>query len=84
MSSTASNYDLSMLAYGTILAVLSMKFSLATCLSTLSTLTSSVYMFVSITLTYGVMMFASSYIEEEHHFWYWTASAWMVYLFKKG
>jgi len=29
---------------------------------------------------YGVMMFASSYVEEEHHFWYWTCSSWVVYL----
>jgi len=27
------------------------------------------------TVTYGVMMFASSYVEEEQLFWYWMATA---------
>ena len=26
-------------------------------------------------------MFASSYVEEEQHFWYWTSSAWLGWLF---
>ena len=33
-----------------------------------------------ITVLYGVMMFASSYVEEEQHYWYWMTSAWLVYL----
>lgn len=32
---------------------------------------------------YGVMMFASSYVEEEQQFWYWATSAWMVVLMTK-
>lgn len=27
------------------------------------------------------MMFASSYVEEEQHFWYWTTSAWILCLY---
>jgi ethanolamine phosphate transferase 2 subunit G len=27
---------------------------------------------------YSAMMFASSYVEEEQHFWYWVTSAWLV------
>jgi hypothetical protein len=30
------------------------------------------------------MMFASSYVEEEHNFWYWIASGWFFALFLKG
>lgn len=36
--------------------------------------------FIAITVTYGIMMFASSYVEEEQHFWYWATSAWLVLL----
>lgn len=34
-----------------------------------------------VTILYGTMMFASSYVEEEQHFWYWTTSAWFALLF---
>jgi hypothetical protein len=27
------------------------------------------------------MMFASSFVEEEQHFWYWSASGWLAYLY---
>lgn len=33
--------------------------------------------FMLMTLAYGAMMFASSYVEEEHQFWYLLASAWL-------
>jgi len=39
--------------------------------------------FLAMTVAYGVMMFASSFIEEEHHFWYWVASGWFMLLFLK-
>jgi hypothetical protein len=26
------------------------------------------------------MMFASSYVEEEHHYWYWVTSGWITYI----
>jgi ethanolaminephosphotransferase len=34
-------------------------------------------------LAYAVMMFASSFVEEEQHFWYWVASGWFMALFLK-
>ena len=33
---------------------------------------------------YGTMMFASSYVEEEHHFWYWASSGWLALLLLKA
>lgn len=33
---------------------------------------------------YGTMMFASSYVEEEHHFWYWASSGWLTLLLLKA
>ncbi|MGG6497429.1 UNVERIFIED_CONTAM: hypothetical protein NY603_31355, partial [Bacteroidetes bacterium 56_B9] len=36
--------------------------------------------FALISLLYGVMMFASSYVEEEQHFWYWLTPAWLTVL----
>lgn len=39
--------------------------------------------FAAIAAAYGAMMFASSFVEEEHHFWYWTASGWFMALFLK-
>lgn len=29
-------------------------------------------------------MFASSYVEEEQHFWYWAATGWLALLAIKG
>lgn len=34
-----------------------------------------------IQITHGTIMFASSYVEEEHHFWYWMSSAWVSWLY---
>jgi ethanolaminephosphotransferase len=79
MSSMASNYDMSKLIQGTSAAAVALL--LATASSAMSVGgTVDVVPFALITLLYGVMMFASSYVEEEQHFWYWSASAWLLYL----
>ncbi|GKT73265.1 GPI ethanolamine phosphate transferase [Colletotrichum tofieldiae] len=73
MSSMASNYDMGRLHIGEAVAVLGTG-------SLVVGARSSLIPLLAITVTYGVMMFASSYVEEEQHFWYWTTSAWLVYL----
>jgi len=40
--------------------------------------------FATVTIAYGIMMFASSYVEEEQQFWYWACSGWLVFLAMKG
>lgn len=71
----ASNYDMPRLVLGQIIA-------LAAFVATSSSisLTATHAPFAVMTLSYGIMMFASSYVEEEHHFWYWMTSAWFAFL----
>jgi ethanolaminephosphotransferase len=79
MSTTASNYDVSKLFLGTFLAFVS--FALAYFSSNKMKHFSSSGIFYMITLfLYGISMFASSYVEEEHNFWYLMASTWLLYL----
>ncbi|KAI1093336.1 alkaline phosphatase-like protein [Rostrohypoxylon terebratum] len=84
MSSMASNYDMSMLAYGGLTTVFASILVTYVAITSASTRASNLAPFVSITALYGIMMFASSYVEEEHHFWYWATSAWLLYLIIKS
>ncbi|KAK1968085.1 GPI ethanolamine phosphate transferase [Colletotrichum sublineola] len=70
MSSMASNYDMDRLHIGEAVAVLSTG-------SLVFGARPNLIPLLAIAVAYGVMMFASSYVEEEHHFWYWTTSAWL-------
>jgi ethanolamine phosphate transferase 2 subunit G len=81
MSSTASNYDLSCLTLGSIVSFVSVILSIAALRPKFSQITSTGAFFTLLLVLYSIMMFASSYVEEEQHFWYWTASAWFFYLF---
>ena len=81
MSSTASNYDVPRLALGTILAITSFCLALITLYPGLKSISAPGFSFALTVNLYGVLMFASSYVEEEHHFWYWSTSAWSFYLF---
>lgn len=80
MSSTASNYDVSRLFIGTALALLSVVLTLFT-LPSVRTITSAGVSYGMLLVLYGNLMFASSYVEEEHNFWYWATSGWFFYLF---
>jgi ethanolaminephosphotransferase len=78
MSSMASNYDMSRLITSQVLAAVAV---LCAVLGTHHVSGQNFRTFLPfgfITVAYGVMMFASSYVEEEQHFWYWTTTAWLA------
>lgn len=81
MSGMASSYDIPMLMYGEAAAIMaSIAAIYAVVVTTTTANLSGLVPFMLVTVSYGVMMFASSYIEEEQHFWYWITSAWLCYL----
>ena len=83
MSSTASNYDLGRLNAGIVLAAVATVTCLATAFTALLASRSSGLWTSLVIILYGAMMFASSYVEEEQHFWYWASSGWIAWLFLK-
>ncbi|EGZ72112.1 hypothetical protein NEUTE2DRAFT_90037 [Neurospora tetrasperma FGSC 2509] len=83
MSGMASNYDMSRLILGQVTALLAVIFSLSATIKTVSP-TRSLTPLLVISIAYSVMMFASSYVEEEQHFWYLATSTWFGYLTLRG
>ncbi|KAE9970373.1 hypothetical protein BLS_004955 [Venturia inaequalis] len=85
MSSTASNYDVSRLVSGTTLVTLSFILTFIVLLTDSTSMGIDSLFFLIINVLYGAMMFASSYVEEEQHFWYWITGGWVAYLaFRKS
>lgn len=80
MASTASNYNLPRLFMGTGLAFLICALAFFTLPSFRPITPAGVYFSLSVAL-YAILMFASSYVEEEHNFWYWATSGWFFCLF---
>lgn len=79
LSSTASSYDVPRMFTGIAIAGASLILTLlAFPVLWPPRLAGTALAIVS--LLYGVMMFASSYVEEEQHFWYWTTPAWLTLL----
>lgn len=79
LSSTASSYDVPRMATGVALAFASSVLAV----SAFPTFWPPSLAGSALTLTtllYGVMMFATSYVEEEQHLWYWVTPAWLAFL----
>lgn len=80
LSTTASSYKVELLAKGAAIAGVSLILAVNSRHSNWPP-TSAGLGFGLITGLYGIMMFATSYVEEEQHFWYWATAAWMAYLY---
>ena len=80
MSSMASNYDLQGLFQGQALAIVATALGAVSVFVCGETSASTVLPLLLVTAPYGIMMFASSYVEEEHHYWYWSSTMWLAYL----
>jgi ethanolamine phosphate transferase 2 subunit G len=83
MSSTASNYDVGKLQLGVFITTLATLAIAYVATSVILPASRTLVGAFALCLAYGGIMFASSYVEEEHHFWYWSASAWLVLLWAK-
>ncbi|KAI5919975.1 GPI ethanolamine phosphate transferase [Camillea tinctor] len=79
MSSMASNYNMDRLMAGGATAAVASVVGISA-IASAGIDPRSLGSFALITVLYGIMMFASSYVEEEQHFWYWSTSAWLFYL----
>jgi ethanolaminephosphotransferase len=80
MSGAASNYDVPRLFLGTGLAFLICCLGFFALPKFGSLSPGGVYYALTLAL-YAVLMFASSYVEEEHNFWYWATSGWLFVVF---
>ncbi|OAX81140.1 hypothetical protein ACJ72_04523 [Emergomyces africanus] len=78
MSSAASNYNMERLCLGIVVAILGVVLSTV---SSLQVVTGAEIFGLFISISYGIMMFGSSYVEEEQQFWYWILTGWIFYLY---
>ena len=84
MSRTASNYNVSRLILGLLITGIAGLLVLPATYKECTRHRSSGMFLTLMTIACGMMMFASSYVEEEQQFWYWICSAWIVYLHIKS
>jgi ethanolamine phosphate transferase 2 subunit G len=83
LSGTASNYDLFSMQLGISLSAVGLAFCLPSFVKALFQVGIEGVFLPAIFLSYAFTMFASSYVEEEHQFWYWTLAGYFVVLYCK-
>ncbi|KAK5108293.1 hypothetical protein LTR62_008608 [Meristemomyces frigidus] len=77
LSGAASSYDVPRLLQGILISVAAFVLAVLSSPSLWPPSTAGV-VFTATSLLYAIMVFASSYVEEEQHFWYWVLPAWMT------
>lgn len=80
MSSAASNYDVTRLITGAGIALASVILATLASPSCPPLLRTDGAFALLLTALHATMMFASSFVEEEQHFWYWIGGGWIAYL----
>ncbi|TGZ82080.1 alkaline phosphatase-like protein [Ascodesmis nigricans] len=83
LSGVASNYDLRFMGAGLAVMLISAGIAVSMAVKAVQKPTLAALSLTAMSIGYVIMMFASSFVEEEHHFWYWVASAWFMALFIK-
>ena len=83
LSGAASNYDLKNMSTGILLAGFAVLTVGILSFSPAYSFTLPNVAFGITISAYGVLHFASSYVEEEQQFWYWALPGWLLYLFIK-
>ncbi|PYH48300.1 putative exocyst complex component Sec15 [Aspergillus saccharolyticus JOP 1030-1] len=78
--SAASNYNFPHLLIGISIMALVVSLLLSDVCKLLSRSLHSGTFLAGLLICYGGMMFASSYVEEEHQFWNWAFTAWAFFL----
>ena len=81
MSIAASDYNIKYMTVGIALSFMSLISVFPALSGVLNGYSISSLLIVNFTTLYSVMMFATSYVEEEQHFWYWSLSGWILYLY---
>ncbi|KAF4984548.1 hypothetical protein FZEAL_282 [Fusarium zealandicum] len=79
MSSMASNYEMPRLYIGQGIAAAAAIASGLAVAKLGAYRQGNILPLALVTLSYGAMMYASSYVEEEQHFWYWSSTVWLTF-----